>query len=824
MKRLRRLSLVFGPLVALLMILSSSGSIGQLSFASLASTSSCPTNTSAVRSYTVVITRGGTTINATSLSSVRSGDHVKVSFLVDSRCSSVQLSLVSYTAPSSTYSSATVDQRKVYSYQSRNFGSSGGSLEIDVPGCYFSTVFAIGPVVWNETSTNKYDTTRITGKDGGSGSCAGFTNTPNTTESGNFLYYGSPNCSELGQGFGDDWSEYRAEGANLKNGTTNAGSFTSTLSAFATSSTKWSTSKSMQAVFVKAGDGGRLYRFQGGSGAGTVYGPGSGLINPSTGLPYAISQVLFCYDGSSIPSPTPTKTATVAPGSTATPIASATATATASPTATSTPISNCSGANLVEAFRFEITRGKTVIQASNLAGVQAGDSVRAYFDLKSGCNNVEIALPAYESLEPYWNINTADQQRYVAQPKDHGYFSASQPASQRYVETRVPSCYFQIDFVTGSIITRLSPSNLYGSRKIDWKNGGSPACNWTVTPTPTPSPSVTATPTLTPTTTNTPVPPTATKTPTLAPPTATATATVTPQTPVISVTSIPSTQIPTATATGTPTNTATTVPPTNTPTVIPPTSTPTEVPPTQTPTEQPTEVPPTPTATTVPPGELLIIKRADSLDGDLLPNACFEITGPASYQEFVCDSDADDNAPMNDGNGNGNVLLSGLEAGEYSVLEQSAPTNYVRDTNVHNVTVVGGARVEVTIVNTAELDPPGDTVFLYKLNCLEYPGNLDANLVAQGTLPDESMYGCEFAEGVSFDVSSEDGVLYTGKTTDGAGMVSIWVPNDVKTIYLLEDPDSNVHAFVPEDPFVLTDLHSCNCRHTNRVIVNIVTS
>ena len=818
MKRLRRLSLVFGPIVALLMILSSSGSIGQLSFASLASTYSCPTNTSAVRSYTVVITRGGSTINATSLSSVRSGDHVKVSFLVDSRCSSVQLSLVSYTAPSSTYSSTTVDQRKVFSYQSRNFGSSGGSLEIDVPGCYFSTVFAIGPVVWNETSTNKYDTTKISSKDGGSGSCSGFTNAPNTSESGSYLYYGSPNCSELGQGFGDDWSEYRIEGTNLKNGTSNSGSFTTTLSSFVSSSTKWSTSKSIQAIFVKAGEGGRLYRFQGGSSAGNVYGPASGLTNPATGTPYAISQLLFCYDSSSIPAPTPTKTATPAPGSTATAIASATATA--SPAATATPVSNCIGASLVEAYRFEITRGSTVIQASNLSGVQAGDTVRAYFDLKSGCNNVEISLPAYEALEPYWNINTADQQRYIAQPKDHGYFSASQPASQRYVETKAPNCYFQVDFVTGSIITRLSPSNLYSSRKIDWKNGGSPACNWTVTPTATPSPSVTATPTLTPTSTNTPVPPTATKTATPVPPTATqtptqipatatatATATSTPQTPVSSATSVPPTQTPTTTPTSTPTNTPTLVPPTSTPTEVPATATPTEVPPTETPTQTPTEVPPTPTATSVPPGELLIIKRAGSLDGDLLADACFEITGPSDFQEFVCDSDSDGAAPMNDGNGDGNVLLSNLTAGEYWVLEQSAPTNYVRDTNVHKVTVSGGSRVEVTIVNTAELDPPGDTVFLYKLNCLEYPGNLDANLVAQGTLPDESMYGCEFAEGVSFDVSSEDGVLYRGKTTDGAGMVSIWVPNNVDTIYLLEDPESNEHAFVREDPFVLRYLH-----------------
>lgn len=44
------------------------------------------------------------------------------------------------------------------------------------------------------------------------------------------------------------------------------------------------------------------------------------------------------------------------------------------------------------------------------------------FDLKSGCVNVQLSFAAYEALEPYWNINTADKQRYIAHPNDTGFF------------------------------------------------------------------------------------------------------------------------------------------------------------------------------------------------------------------------------------------------------------------------------------------------------------------------------------------------------------------------------------------------------------------
>ncbi len=189
----------------------------------------------------------------------------------------------------------------------------------------------------------------------------------------------------------------------------------------------------------------------------------------------------------------------------------------------------------------------------------------------------------------------------------------------------------------------------------------------------------------------------------------------------------------------------------------------------------------------------------------------------------MCDADSDLDAEENDGNANGQVLLIDLVAGEYTVEELTAPNGYLRDETVHSVTVIGGEQVQITIVNMEEANPQGDTVFLYKLNCLEMPapGDLLPENIALGVLPD-SMYGCSFAPGVTFEVATSSGVMYETKTTDGTGRVNIWVPDEVTTIYLTEDPGTNPGAVVPEDPFVLTDLHSCECNHTNRVIVNIL--
>lgn len=116
-KRLRRLSLFLGQIAAIMMLLSSFGAVSLSTVAGALPTgsTSCPSSKNAVYNYSVVITRNGQTISAPNLTGVRSGDHVKVNFDIDDRCTSVPLTLVSYKAAQSTYSDATVGQRTVYS-------------------------------------------------------------------------------------------------------------------------------------------------------------------------------------------------------------------------------------------------------------------------------------------------------------------------------------------------------------------------------------------------------------------------------------------------------------------------------------------------------------------------------------------------------------------------------------------------------------------------------------------------------------------------------------------------------------------------------------
>src|SRR4051812_6221305 len=133
LKRFRRLSLILGPIVALVMILNATGAftISGLAYYSTGSTS-CPTDASVVTGGSVTITRAGQTINATSLSSVRQGDTISVTFDLDDRCSStnVPISLVSYKSPSASYNATTVNQRVVYQSKAGTYNKYGGTLSI----------------------------------------------------------------------------------------------------------------------------------------------------------------------------------------------------------------------------------------------------------------------------------------------------------------------------------------------------------------------------------------------------------------------------------------------------------------------------------------------------------------------------------------------------------------------------------------------------------------------------------------------------------------------------------------------------------------------
>ncbi len=81
--------------------------------------------------------------------SVNHGDHVRARFQVNPSCDSIQLSLVSYKAPSDVFDENTADQQTVFDLQTGTFNGSTStySLDVNVPSCYFQIDFVKGPVI-----------------------------------------------------------------------------------------------------------------------------------------------------------------------------------------------------------------------------------------------------------------------------------------------------------------------------------------------------------------------------------------------------------------------------------------------------------------------------------------------------------------------------------------------------------------------------------------------------------------------------------------------------------------------------------------------------
>ncbi len=80
---------------------------------------------------------------------INHSDHVRASFRINPACADIQLSLVSYKAPSDIFNENTAGEQIVFAQQTGTFsgGTSTYSLEVDVPACYFQIDFAKGPVI-----------------------------------------------------------------------------------------------------------------------------------------------------------------------------------------------------------------------------------------------------------------------------------------------------------------------------------------------------------------------------------------------------------------------------------------------------------------------------------------------------------------------------------------------------------------------------------------------------------------------------------------------------------------------------------------------------
>jgi hypothetical protein len=100
----------------------------------------------------------------------------------------------------------------------------------------------------------------------------------------------------------------------------------------------------------------------------------------------------------------------------------------------------------------------------------AGTTAAVEFEVADGCTVFDPSL--------------ADQQKlFAAETNVYG-------SGEHRVEVPLPDCYWQVDFVAGKPIHDLSPTNLYGPRRIAGQSGGK-ACVGSTTSTTTPPPSST---------------------------------------------------------------------------------------------------------------------------------------------------------------------------------------------------------------------------------------------------------------------------------------------------------------------------------------------
>ena len=457
--RLRSLGLLLGPLMVMLMLANMIGGVAPVEAAKKASkttatykaAATCPTDASAIASMSVKITRSGTVYNRSNLSSVAPGDTVSVSFDLNDACSNYRVSLVAYKAPDTTNNLDTLSSRVVSSSATNLFGSSGGTLTVTIPACYYAVVFATGTVLSTMSASSTYGAREVDTDNGGTYACSGIT-------AGQPTYFsGSPTCATLGATYGETWAGTTDSGAIANGTTTIATGYSVTISgATGGTSFNWSsTGTALRGVFVQASGGGNLYRYTSGAYSST----GLKSVGTADGGMLTTTSVLYCY--------VPIPTQSVCP----------------------------SGADMISAYRFEIWRsGSKISDATDLNNVAQGDTVKAYFTLADGCTNKTISLAAYEAPQSYYDINTVDQQIYKKVTGDTGSFSATQSATARMVQTTAPNCNFQVDFVIGGVIVDLDSNNLYGDNKISWKNGGSQLCSWAITPSPTATNTATNTP------------------------------------------------------------------------------------------------------------------------------------------------------------------------------------------------------------------------------------------------------------------------------------------------------------------------------------------
>src|ERR1700730_1296685 len=106
--------------------------------------------------------------------------------------------------------------------------------------------------------------------------------------------------------------------------------------------------------------------------------------------------------------------------------------------------------------------GNAAILSQTLTVVPGGTAT-ATFSIARYCTHIQVSLASYDA--PSFSFALPQ----VLIDSKTGYFDAGGPYTQI---VNVSPCFYQVDLVRGAVITDLTPTNLYGTRKLLSENGG----------------------------------------------------------------------------------------------------------------------------------------------------------------------------------------------------------------------------------------------------------------------------------------------------------------------------------------------------------------
>lgn len=101
---------------------------------------------------------------------VKSGDVVKVDFVIAENCGPTEVSFASYEAPTPYFDAKIADKQVLFDSQTGLFSAGAHSMEVKVPNCYYQTDFAVGSVLTKlgpEGSKNFYGQRLVNSGEGG---------------------------------------------------------------------------------------------------------------------------------------------------------------------------------------------------------------------------------------------------------------------------------------------------------------------------------------------------------------------------------------------------------------------------------------------------------------------------------------------------------------------------------------------------------------------------------------------------------------------------------------------------------------------------------